>query len=289
MRSTMRLTSRVTNPRSRVSSPFRGGIVAQEFIGQPDRTQRKTDCVPNVSALRDGEFATAAPKIHHQRRKTIHARAGDQSQVNQARLFHARDDLHAPAGRRPHPFQECLRIARIPQGAGRHHAHAVGHDLLRGPVEAAQHFYRFCHGIGSQESGTKNTFAEARDFAVFVQGAQTARLQARNFQPHRVRADIDCRKCGHGEASQCTCARQDRHRFWRGSLRGKSTAEKITLPVRSAPPASGPSCPTCEIVPLTRQPVSPQAGSSAMSRRQQPRGGICRPSHCAVQPPVRIG
>ena len=62
-----------------------------------------------------------------------------------------------------------------------------------------------CDGIGSEKSGTENAFAESRDFAVFVKGAETARLQASYLKPDRIGTDIDCSKRGHGEGSQFTC------------------------------------------------------------------------------------
>ena len=45
-------------------------------------------------------------------------------------------------------------------------------------MESPQNFHRLGDGIGSKESGTKNAFAETRDFAVFVEGAEAPGLQA---------------------------------------------------------------------------------------------------------------
>jgi hypothetical protein len=50
-------------------------------------------------------------------------------------------------------------------------------------MKAAQHLHRFGHGFGSEKSGAKHAFAEARDFAVFVETAKPAGLQSRNLQP----------------------------------------------------------------------------------------------------------
>jgi hypothetical protein len=69
-----------------------------------------------------------------------------------------------------------LGIARIPQRAGRYYTHTVSHDLLRGTVESAKNLYRFGDRIRSQESRTKNAFAQTRNFAIFVKGAETAAL-----------------------------------------------------------------------------------------------------------------
>ena len=85
-----------------------GGIVTQEFIGEANRAERKADRVANVSALRDRQFATAATQIHHERRRVVHAAAGDESEVNEPRLFHAGNDLDSPTGGRTHPFQKRL-------------------------------------------------------------------------------------------------------------------------------------------------------------------------------------
>ena len=79
MRSTTRLTSRVTNPRRRFSLSLAGRIVSQEFIGEANRAQRKADGVADVATLRDGQFATAAAEVHHQRGTRVYARAGDRA------------------------------------------------------------------------------------------------------------------------------------------------------------------------------------------------------------------
>ena len=180
---------------------FAGRIVAQKFVGETDRAQGQADGVANVSALGDGEFATAAAEIHHERGRAIDARTGDQAEVNQARFFHAGNDFNPPARSRAHPLEKRLRIAGVAQGAGGDHAHRVGDDLLRGAVEAAQHLHGFGHRLGSEESSAKHAFAEARDFAVFVQRAKASALQARNFQAHGVGADIDCGERGHGPSN----------------------------------------------------------------------------------------
>src|ERR1700687_4312645 len=167
-----------------------------------------------MSALRDGQFATAAPQVHHECGRTIHAPARNKAKVNEPGLFHARDNLDSPARCGPYPLQKCLGIARLPQCAGRSYTHTVGHDLLRGTMESAKNLHRFCDGIGSKESRPKNALAQTRDSASVVEGAETAALESCNLEPDGVGADINRSKRGHGEGSQFTCAGPVRHR-WR--------------------------------------------------------------------------
>ena len=82
--------------------------MTQEFIGEADRAEGQADRVANVSALRDRQFATAATQIHHECRRVVHTAAGNESEVNEPRFFHAGNDLDAPTGGRTHPFQKRL-------------------------------------------------------------------------------------------------------------------------------------------------------------------------------------
>src|ERR1700722_402423 len=177
---------------------FARGIMAKEFIGEADRSQRQADGITDVATLRDGEFATAAAEIDEQGRSAIQAGARDEPEVNEARFFYAGDDFDAPSGGRFHPFQKSLGVAGVAKGAGGDYADRVGDDLLRGAMEAAQDFDGFRHRFGSEKSGAEDAFAEAGDFAVFMERFEFAALQTRNFQADGVGADIDCGECGHG-------------------------------------------------------------------------------------------
>src|SRR5579862_5343606 len=55
------------------------GVVSEEFVGQAHRSQRKAYSIANMSALRNRQFTTAAPQIHHERGRAVHAAAGDES------------------------------------------------------------------------------------------------------------------------------------------------------------------------------------------------------------------
>ena len=113
------------------------GIVPQELIAEPYGTERQTNGVADVSAVRNGEFAASAAKVKHQRRSAVDSRIRDQSEVNQTRFFYAGDNLDAPSSCRSYPLEECLRITRISLGAGRNHSHAIGNDLLGSPMKPA--------------------------------------------------------------------------------------------------------------------------------------------------------
>jgi hypothetical protein len=49
-------------------------------------------------------------------------------------------------------------------------------------MEAPQHLYRFGHGLGRQKAGTEYAFAQARDFAILMQGVKTSSLQTRDLE-----------------------------------------------------------------------------------------------------------
>ena len=196
--STTRFTSRVTNPRSAFQFAFARRIVTQKFIGEANGAEGKAHRVANVASLRDSQFATAAAKVHHQRGGRVDSGSGDKSKMNEPGFFNAGDDFNAPSGCGAYPFQKCLGIARVPQCAGRDHAHAISDDLLGRAMETAKNIDSVGDRFRSQKSRAKDALPETSYFAVFVKGTQTSALEARNFQSDGIGADIDCGECGHG-------------------------------------------------------------------------------------------
>src|SRR5208282_2463565 len=190
---------------------FAGGVMAQEFVGEPNRSQREADGVADVSALRNGELATAAAQIDHERGGAVGTRTGNQAEVNEARFFDAGDDFDAPSRGRANPLEKRLRIARVAQGAGGDHAHCVGDNLLRRAMKPAQNFHGFGHRFRREKSGAEDAFAQASDFAVFVDRAEASCLQSRNFKANGVRSDIDRGERGHEEGDSLHAGREESH------------------------------------------------------------------------------
>jgi len=65
-------------------------------------------------------------------------------------------------------------------------------------MKPAQHLYGFGHRFGREKVRTEDAFAEARDFAVFMNAVEFSPAQAGNFQSNRVGADINRSEDGHG-------------------------------------------------------------------------------------------
>src|SRR5215469_2268285 len=160
---------------------FAWRIMTEKFVGETDGTERKTHGIANVSAVRNGQLAASATKVHHEGGNPVDARTRGQTQMNESRLFQARDDFYFPSGGRSDPLEKCLGISRIPQRTGGHHPDVIGDDLLCGAVKTAQDFHRLRHRFGSQESGAKDAFAEPSNLAVLMQGAQAADMQPRDL------------------------------------------------------------------------------------------------------------
>ena len=165
---------------------FAGRIMAQEFVGETDRAQGKTDGFANLTVGGDGEFAASAAQIDHESGRIIDARVGDEAEVNQARFFQAGNDFDRPAGSRAYPLDKCLRIAGVAQGAGGDHADRVGDYLLRGAMEAAEDFDGFGHRLGSEEAGAEDAFAQPSDFAVFMDRAKMSAREPRDLQSNGI-------------------------------------------------------------------------------------------------------
>ena len=127
---------------------------------------------------------------------------GEHAQVDEAALFQAGDDFHLPAGGGAHPVAKGAAVAGVAQGAGGDHAHAVGGVGLDGAMKAPQHAQGVRHGLRIERSVGEDALAQARDFAVFVQGLQAAAHHLGDFQPDRVGTDVDRGECWHARGSK---------------------------------------------------------------------------------------
>jgi hypothetical protein len=171
--------------------------VAEEVVGQPHGAERQAHRIANVAASRDGQLTTAAAEVDHQNCRRAEAQIRDQSKMDEAAFFEAGDDVYRPSGGRPHPFQKSLRVAGIAQGTGGDDADGIRAQTLRGAVEAAEDLHGFRHRLRGQEVGAEHTFAEARDFAVFVNGVEFPAAQPGDLEANRVRTDINRGENGH--------------------------------------------------------------------------------------------
>jgi len=155
--------------------------------------------------------------------------------MNETSFFQAGDDFDLPAGGRAHPLQKGLRVTGVAQSAGGDNADWISDDLLRGAVKAAQDLDRLGHGLGSEETGSKDAFAEAGDLAIFVDGAKAAAHKASDLQSYGIGTDINRGKGRHGGAQQFTCRRLRGHQEFAGfpvSCRARRYAAVQLLPQR---------------------------------------------------------
>jgi hypothetical protein len=65
-------------------------------------------------------------------------------------------------------------------------------------MKPPQHFYRGRDCFRRQKTATEHGFAQARDFAVFVNLDKTVPGEASNFQADGIRSDINGGKGRHG-------------------------------------------------------------------------------------------
>ena len=98
--------------------------------------------------------------------------------------------------------QKGAAVLRVAQGAGGHHAHAVGSMVLGGAMKAPQHLHGLGHRLRIERAVGEDALAQARDLAVFVQGFQAAATGLRNLQPDRVRADVNRGECWHANSQR---------------------------------------------------------------------------------------
>ena len=123
--------------------------------------------------------------------------ARQHAEVNEAAFFQAGDHLNFPSGSSAYPVQKRAAVARVAQGAGCDHAYAVGAMGLRSAMKSPQHTQRVGHCLRIKYTLGENAFAQACDFAVFVEGFEAAVYHLGYFEPDRVRTDVNRGKCGH--------------------------------------------------------------------------------------------
>src|ERR1700722_8448417 len=176
---------------------FARWVMAEEFVGETDRAQGKTDGFTNLTAGGDGQFAASSAKIHHQSWRIVDAKVGDEAQVDQASFFQAGNDFDRPAGGRAYPLNKGLRVAGIAQGARGDPSDRIGDYLLGCAMKAAENFNGFRHRLRSKEAGAKDALAQTSHFAVFVNRAKMSADEARAYQPHGIGTDINRGKGRH--------------------------------------------------------------------------------------------
>lgn len=173
-------------------------IVLQKFARESHRPQRQAHRIQEVSASRQRHFATATAKVKQQNTPRSQAAGRNNSQVNEARFFQPRDNFNCPSGRRAYPLDKCAGVAGIAQCRRRHHSYRVRHAFLNGSIETPQHAHGFGHRLRRKQSATEYAFSQSCDFAILMDLFKPTALQARNFQTHRVRSNINGGKGGHG-------------------------------------------------------------------------------------------
>ncbi len=166
-------------------------IVGKEFAGQAHGSKRQAHRIPEMSVARKREFATAATEIDQQNAVSAQSAGRDNAQVNQASLFQSGNNFDRPARRGAHPLQKGAGIAGIAQGRRGHHPHRIRHAFLYGTMEAPQHPHRLRHRLRRKQSAAEDAFAQASDFAVFVDFFQPARLAGAKFSDGQ--SSIRCR------------------------------------------------------------------------------------------------
>src|SRR5580700_3334103 len=176
---------------------FARWIMAEEFVGESDRAQGKTDGFTNLTAGGDGQFAASSAQIHHQSWRIVDAKVGDEAQVNQASFFQAGNDFDRPAGRGAYPLDKCLRVAGVAQGARGDHSDRVGDYLLGCAMKATEDFDGFRHRLGSKKAGAKDALSQTSNFAVFVDRAKMSACEARDLKPNGIGTDINRGKGRH--------------------------------------------------------------------------------------------
>src|SRR6185437_3962598 len=175
-------------------------IVQQKLLRQAHRAQRQAEHLADMSVFRDGDFATAAAQIEHQHVFVFDAQVREYSQMDQPSLFQSGNHFYLPADSGLYPLDERAGVFRIPQWAGADHAHLLRSKLLRSAIETSEDLDGMGHGVRSERVAAENRFAQARDFAVFVDDLQFAASKLRNLKSYGICADINCRKDGHGSS-----------------------------------------------------------------------------------------
>jgi hypothetical protein len=112
--------------------------------------------------LGQDHFGATTPDVDHQDAFAALRPASQHAQVNQARLFLPRNNLHRRAQGLRRAFQKLLLVARVAHRAGGHRAHADDVQFLINLCHALQIGAHEGHGIGSNAAIMEHTRAQPR-------------------------------------------------------------------------------------------------------------------------------
>jgi hypothetical protein len=121
----------------------------------------------------------------------------NQPEVDQARLFESGNNLNSPSRGGAHPFEKSLGISSVAQSGCRHNSHKISPKTLRGAMKSSQDLDRLAHRFRREEVGTKDTFSQSSDLAVFVDRLKLSTAEAGDLEANRVGTDVDGGEDGH--------------------------------------------------------------------------------------------
>src|SRR5580698_1791028 len=148
---------------------FSGGRIGlEELFSETDGAEGQTDGFADAFAVGERDFAASTAYVDQHTSARGSGLVAHHAAMDKAAFFEAGDDLDVPAGFIAHPGKKGTAVAGVAHGRGSHRAHLVGAmhlDRLVKPLEGAK---RGRHGLRRHQAGLKNTSAEARDLAVFM-------------------------------------------------------------------------------------------------------------------------
>ena len=141
-------------------------IVLEKRLAQADRAERLGVRIHQVPAVGRDDLRAAAADIDDQDALVALRPNALHSQMDQARLFAARNDFHRRAHRFRRARQKLALIAGVANRAGGHHAHAHHVELAVGDGHPRQHRAGGLQGVFADGAAAEDALAQARDFAV---------------------------------------------------------------------------------------------------------------------------
>ncbi len=143
-----------------------GRIVLEKRLAQADRAERFGVGFHEVATVGRDDLRAAAADIDDEYAFVALGPNALHAEVNEARLFTARNDFDGGAHRFRRARQKLALIARVANGAGGDDAHAHHVQFAVGRGHACEHGAGGLHGLFADRTAAEHAFAQSGDFAI---------------------------------------------------------------------------------------------------------------------------
>ncbi len=164
--------------------------IGKEASGEGNAAHVQALHAHRFEAFAQDDLGGAAADVHHQARAAGIGQAVGHTQIDEARLLHAGDDLHRVAEHLFGMFDEFPAVAGAAQRIGADHAYTAGRHVAQQLAEAGEAGHGPFHGLGGQAPVGVQSGRQPDHFPFLVDDLQIAVAHPGDDQMEAVGAQI---------------------------------------------------------------------------------------------------